>query len=291
MRSLLLAVLLSAPAAAAPVEVWTRPAAGPPKKALVDPARLEASPVQLQDPHYGAARRWYRAAPLEAVFKLAPPAPPADLALLRFQNGMLVPVRTRDAAELAKLKAWVAVATSDRDPEKGGVWTAEFPPAPRAGAEERDRNPLRFEGHKLVVESGWHPMVPAAAAKGFNPWVFADTLVGIEYVEEAAWYAQFEPADPAAKAGAAVFRGRCQYCHGVSTVGANYGWDFIEPYPMFKHRRASSLSMHLRYREQDAPEKGLMMPAFPEISKPETEAAWKWLEAMGTRGLKRYGAR
>ena len=37
--------------------------------------------------------------------------------------------------------------------------------------------------------------------------------------------------------------------------------------------------------------KGLMMPAFPEITRAEAEAAWKWLEAVGTRGLKPYAGR
>jgi mono/diheme cytochrome c family protein len=282
---------LAAPAWAAPIEIWSRTAKGPTTRVQLDPAKLEAKPMQLKDHQYGGAARWYKAAPLEALLKQSPPGPLIELALLRFENGMVIPVHFRDAEELRKLKAFVAVATADAAPDKGGTWSTDFAPAPRLNAEGGDAHPLKFAGHKLVVESAWHPMVAAGASKTFNPWAFADTLVGIEYVDEVAWYGQFEPDDAAAKAGAAVFRGRCQFCHGVKQIGASYGWDFVEPYPMFKHRNPSSLAMHLKHREQDAPRKGLMMPAFPEITKADTEAAWKWLEAMGTAGLKPYSTR
>ena len=289
--SILLVSLVSAAAAAAPIDVWTKSTSEVPKRQRVDPEVLDVTPQRLADPQYGPAeKRWYRALPLETVFKVAPPTGNADLALLRFENGMAIPVRATRPAELGRLRAFIAVATSARAPDQGGQWSSTFEKVTKPGAGDRDRRPLEFHGNKLVVESGWHPMVAADAAATFNPWAFADTLVSIEYVNEAAWFRQFDPTDAAAKPGAQVFRGRCQFCHGVSNVGASYGWDFVEPYPAYKHRAPGSLTMHVKYREQDAPEKALMMPGFHEMKKPDVEAAWKWLEAMGTQGLFPYRA-
>lgn len=283
MRTLLLISALAAPLAAAfPVAVSTRGSDGARgKQVFLDPGALPLENRELADPQYAGAKKWYRGAPLEALFTKAPPTAGADLALLHFQNGMIIPVHFRSADEVKKLGAFVAVAIADKAPDQGGTLSERFPPATKPDGMGRDRRPLEFEGNKLVVPPGWHPMVAAKAAKTFNPWRFADSLVAVEYVRELAWYGQFDYGAPTA-AGLAVFKGRCQFCHGVDKVGAGYGWDVAQPFPLYKHRNAKSLALHTRYRESDAAEKGLMMPAFPEITTPEVEAIWKWFEAAGT---------
>ncbi|MBX7097721.1 MAG: hypothetical protein K1X89_08415 [Myxococcaceae bacterium] len=271
---------------ASSIAVWTH-GTGPalPAKALLDLETLPSEVKELADPQYDGERRWYRGVALQAVLERTPPGPGVDLALLHFQNGMVIPVPFQDPAVLKKLGVFVALATSYGAPDSGFVDT--FEPAAKPGAQKTDRRPLRFDGNKLVVSSAWHPMVTAKASATFNPWRFADSLVAIEYVDEAAWYGQFEVSQ-ATRAGAASFRGRCQFCHGARKVGAGYGWDFVEPYPLYKHRQSGSLLLHTKYRELDAAERGLMMPAFAEITAPEVEGLWQWLEAIGTQGLKPY---
>jgi hypothetical protein len=292
MRALLLTAVLLAPGVGAsfPVTVSTRGADGAPgPAALLDVAALTLEVRQLADPQYDGAKRWYRGAPLQAVFSKAPAGPGADLALLRFQNGVMIPVRFQRRDELAKLDVFVAVEFADAAPDKGGTFTSAFPPVHKPGPQAKeDRRPLKLEGNKLVVPAGWHPMVEPKAAKTFNPWRFADSLVAIEYVRELAWYGQFDYG-PDTQAGLKLFRGRCQFCHGVRKVGANYGWDVAEPVALYKHRDAKSLALHARYREGDAAEKGLMMPAFPELSTAEVGVLWKWFEAAGTLPQPSYG--
>ena len=290
MRAFLLIGALVAPLSAFgyPIAISTRAADGTRgKQVFLDPAALSLENRELADPQYAGAKKWYRGVLLEALFEKAPPAAGADLALLHFQNGMLIPVRFRSADELKKLGVFLAVGIADRAPEQGGTFTEKFPPATRLDATGPERRPLTFDGSKVVASAAWHPMVEARATKTFNPWQFADTLVAIEYVRELAWYGQFDYG-AATRAGLAVFKGRCQFCHGVQKVGASYGWDVAEPYPLYKHRAPKSLALHTRYRERDAAERGLMMPAFPEISIPEVEAIWKWFEAAGTTEQPRY---
>lgn len=290
MRTLLAICALVAPVAALafPVAVSTRGSDGlRGRPVFLEPGALPLENRELADPQYSGAKKWFRGVPLGVLFAKAPPTGGADLALLHFQNGMLIPVHFRSADELKKLDVFVAVAIADQAPDKGGAFSETFPPSSKPEAMGRDRRPLQFEGNKMVVPSGWHPMVAPKASKTFSPWRFADALVAVEYVRELAWYGQFDYGAPTA-AGLAVFKGRCQFCHGVEKVGANYGWDIVQPLPIYKHRNAKSLALHTRYREGDAAEKGLMMPAFPEITTPEVEAVWKWFEAAGTLERPRY---
>lgn len=282
--SLLAAALVSASPSA--IAVWTHPT-GPElaPREWVDLAALPSEVRQLADPQYEGAKRWYRGVALQAVLERTPPGPGVDLALLHFQNEMLIPVPFNAPEVMKRLGVFVALATAERP--DAGSFSPSFEPAAKPGAAATDRRPLRFEGNKLVVPSAWHPMVAAKASGTFNPWRFADSLVAIEYVDAAAWYGQFERS-AATRAGSDAFRGRCQFCHGARKVGASYGWDFVEPYPLFKHRRPDSLLLHTRYRELDAAERGLMMPAFPELTAAEVDALWLWLEAVGTQGVRPY---
>ena len=105
----------------------------------------------------------------------------------------------------------------------------------------------------------------------------------------ASWDAQFAAGDSAQHAeGQRVFLSRCQFCHGVKKVGATFGWDFVEPIPVSQHRSAKSLALHVRSREGDAPEAGLMMPALRDVTEVEVTAVWKWMEAIGKQGPRRY---
>src|SRR6476620_7351396 len=54
----------------------------------------------------------------------------------------------------------------------------------------------------------------------------------------------------------------CQFCHGVHKVGAKFGWDFVEPTPIWSlHKPPKNLFLHIAYKPLDAAERVLMMPA------------------------------
>jgi hypothetical protein len=89
----------------------------------------------------------------------------------------------------------------------------------------------------VVVKELWHPFVPERSSASFSTWSFVDSLTGIEYVRREAWYGMFQPRhDSKSRAGFEVFYGYCQFCHGIRGVGADYGWDYVDPVPLFQYR-------------------------------------------------------
>ena len=132
-----------------------------------------------------------------------------------------------------------------------------------------------FSGNKLVVAVLWHPAVAAAAQPAFSPWRHTDTLTGIELVAAQAYYRQFDVGGgDMVQRGQAVFQQSCQFCHGVRKVGAKFGWDFVEPTPIWSyHRPAKNLFLHVAYKPLDAAERGLMMPAMRFMSAGRRGAA------------------
>lgn len=228
-----------------------------------------------QDVQYGRVET-YRGVPLDTLIAQAGPEKKFDLVILHFKNGMAVPLPFRDAALMKALSPLVAVAP-------------KFPSLKKKGAPQRDSRPLEFEGNKLVVSALTHPMLPPGATEDASPWRHVDSLVSLEFVVAARYYAQFTVKGSAeVKKGEQLFVARCQYCHGVKKVGASYGWDFVEPIPIVEHRKPGSLWLHIISREEDAPEQGLMMPAFKDVTKADAAALWKWLEAIAKAGPSPY---
>ena len=89
--------------------------------------------------------------------------------------------------------------------------------------------------------------------------------------------------------GQAVFQGSCQFCHGVHKVGAKFGWDFVEPAPIWSlHRPSKNLFLHVAYKPLDAAERGLMMPAMSFMSQDDAELLWHWLKAVASNALPPY---
>jgi hypothetical protein len=80
----------------------------------------------------------------------------------------------------------------------------------------------------------------------------------------------------------------CQFCHGARSVGAAFGWDFVEPIPLHAYRSPETLFLHVRYRDGLAPEKGLMMPAFKDLGPRDARAVWRWLRDLGEQPLRSY---
>jgi mono/diheme cytochrome c family protein len=272
---------LAGAARAGTIEVWVRPPAGAPDRgvvARVDPARLTVREEARFDLQYGAKLR-FRGLPLKVLLAELEPPRGTDAAVLHFRNGMAVPVPLAAPPDV-----WLAVALAD---EKG-AWSADFPPVYKGGA-DRDRRPIRFEGNKLVAATPDHPDVPARLRdSGFTPWRHADSLAGVEFVDRAAYDAQFD-VSPAAHEGYAVFLGTCRFCHGARHVGASLGWDFVEPLPAAEYRAtAANLLDHVTIRASDAPERGLMMPAIAAFTPEDAAAVHAWMKALAAQPLRPY---
>lgn len=272
------------------VTVWTRAAGdhatskparqGAHGRALADLKVEERSLVDLQ---YGGEARTYRGVDLATL--AGKPAAGVDTALLHFANGMVVPIPMA-GPDAGRLK--VFVAREWKGPEG---WTSAFPKVAKKGAEARDRRPITFGANKVVVESPAHPLLTKSVADaGFSPWTHVDTLVGVEWVDATAYWAQFDVGgSPKAAGGAHRYATACAFCHGVRKVGASLGWDFVEPLPAAEHRRRpGSLAFHVRYRNANAPEMGMMMPAIKGITDDDAEQLHAWLKQVAKQPIRPY---
>jgi mono/diheme cytochrome c family protein len=269
------------------IEVWTRPAG-----ATGDDEPTRQTPLPISSFRMRAFERTdlqyekkvaFKGFPLSDVIDRAKPPANTDLALLRFTNGMVIPLPFRDAAAMKRLDVQVAVATNAAG--KPGP----LPPVTRKVHEYVDVPTISFAGNKVVVAENWHPML-AAEAKDWSPWRNADSLAAVEFVVAEPYYAQFDvgTGEPS-RAGFALFKQNCQFCHGVHKIGAKFGWDFAEPAPVYTWRASSrQLYMHIAFRQLDAPERKLMMPALKHMTEGDAAKLWKWLEAVGTTPLRPY---
>jgi len=284
------------PAAAPPnaIEIWVRgPGALQADQAFrarskrVDLDSLRLVDVKRPDAQYGGGPRAMRGIALAAVIEAASPDAAADLAILHFANGMAVPVPFRDAEVMKRLEPFVARGMEAK--AGGAVRAGAFPEIHRKGKTE-DPRPIVFSGNKIVVAELWHPAVAASAQPAFSPWRHTDTLTDIELVATKPYYHQFEVGGgDLVQRGQAVFQGSCQFCHGVRKVGAKFGWDFVDPAPIWSlHRPSKNLFLHVAYKPLDAAERGLLMPAMSFMSQDDAELLWHWLKAVATNPLPAY---
>ena len=284
-------------AAAAPgiVEIWVRGGgamqgdqAPRARSQRVDLDKVALVEGKRFDAQYGGPRAVRGVALASLIDGFAPDAS-LDLAILHFANGMAVPIPFRDADAMKRLDPFVA---RGMEASPGGpVRTGFFPDIRRKGATE-DPRPIVFSGNKVVVAVLWHPAVAAAAQPAFSPWRHTDTLTGIELVAASPYYRQFDAGGgDFVPQGQAVFQQSCQFCHGVRKVGAKFGWDFVDPAPIWTvHRPAKNLFLHVAYKPLDAAERGIMMPAMRFMSQDDAGLLWRWLKAAATNPMPAYTA-
>jgi mono/diheme cytochrome c family protein len=286
----------AAHAASAPstIEVWTRAsrsdvAGRPTGRERVQHVDLDALPlkeVTHVDVQYAGAFP-YRGIPLGEVIRLYGPTPGVDLALLHFANGMQIPFAFRDEQWAKRLDPFLArgIRLGPGQPLRVG-W---FPNISQAREGFVDVRPITFVGNKLVVSDVAHPAVPAAAQTVLSPWLHADSLTGIELCSAKAYYAQFDvDPDPGVRAGYRLFLGSCQFCHGARGTGAAFGWDFVEPTPVFSYRGEKNLFYHVKFKPPDAASKGMLMPALSYMTEADAHSIWLWLRAIATRPMPAY---
>jgi mono/diheme cytochrome c family protein len=291
-----LAAAAKAPAAtpaSGGIEIWVRGAGAlqgdQAPRARVQRIDLDSLPLvegKRFDAQYGGQRAMKGIALASLIEKFAP-EPSLDLAILHIANGMAVPVPFRDVSVMKRLDPFVARAM---ETHPGGPVRAGFFPAIRRKGATEDPRPIVFSANKIVVPVLWHPSVPDSAQPAFSPWRHTDTLTDIELVASAPYYKQFNAGgDGFVQQGQFVFQQSCQFCHGVRKVGAKFGWDFVEPAPIYTvHRPAKSLFLHVAYKPLDAAERGLMMPAMSFMSQEDAALLWRWLRAVATSPMPAY---
>jgi len=273
------------------VESWVRPAG--------DDAALEAFPHAKIDlgslPHTEGRRfdaqygkhLWFEGVPLSALIGRLKPPGSVDLALLHFANGMVVPLSLKDQHALDQLDPFIALRM--RSSPKG-PYAKEFPPVMKRASDYADVPATRFSGNKLVVARLWHPALGEKVQGDFSPWALADSLVAVEFVEAAPYYKQFDvDASAEARAGLDLFQKSCQFCHGARKVGAKFGWDFVEPSPLYTYRKGEKrLYYHVHFRRYDAIQRGQNMPALKSMTEADAGNLWQWLKAIGTQPMPAY---
>ncbi len=283
----------ASPRTGAVIEIWVRGknqlgdrGAAHERSRGVNLDRLRLVTVDRFDVQYDRKGQ-YRGIPLRKLLNRFRSETSVDLAILHFVNGMAIPVPFRDSVAMSRLDPFIATAL------RAG---AQAPPAPGRFPDvvkkdsPVDRRPIRFSGNKIVVADGWHPEVSSTAQPGFSPWVHADTLVGVELVAAEAYYAQFDVGgDASVRAGLALFRQSCQFCHGAREVGATFGWDFVDSAPMSGYQdSAANLYHNIAFKPTNAAEIGLMMPRLGFLSEEAAGDIRHWVQALGTTPIPPY---
>ena len=234
--------------------------AGLPEMSPVRTVNLDDIPsavVERFDAQYGSPRT-FTGVPLQALIGSIEVPVEADLALLHFGNGVVIPLPYRDQAVMKRLQPWVARGMHLIDK---GMTVGEFEPIKNKLTGYLDVPVIEFAGNKLVVADRWHPDVPGRALSDLSPWAHVDSLVAIELVNGAAYNSMFDVEEKTAS-GRALFQQSCQFCHGVRQVGAKFGVDLIEPVPVHKWKKpAKRLYWHISYRRRDAAARGEVIPA------------------------------
>jgi mono/diheme cytochrome c family protein len=275
------------------VESWVRPAGD---AAALETAAFQRSKVDLSSLAHTEGRRfdaqygkyaWFEGVSLSSLIASLKPPASVDLALLHFANGMAVPLSLGDKQALDQLDPFIALRmrSSPKAP-----YRAEFPPLLKRAADYADVRGTQFSGNKLVVARLWHPALGEKVQADFSPWALADSLVAIEFVQSAPYYKQFDvDTSDEVRAGLDLFRKSCQFCHGARKVGAKFGWDFVEPTPLYTYRKGEKrLYYHVHFRRYDAVARGQSMPALKSMTEADAGKLWQWLKAIGTKPMPAY---
>lgn len=270
------------------IEVWTRSPGqhafneNPERSKAISLSIDQIVKAKLFDVQYQKENE-YQGNFLHEIVEKYQPASPSDTIILHFDNKMIIPLPL-SIVQSGAFEIFVASGIKERS-----NFSKDFPKIVKPSDRLRDPRPLVFSGNKLVVSKAWHPGFSKLIPKGFVPWILAGTLVGIEWIDSAAYRAQFSFGSTSEIAhGLDVYMERCVFCHAVRQVGGRYGWDFVDPLPIYTKRTQATLHAHVAYPKMDALERGLMMPAQPDFTEAEAVALWSWMRAAALNHNKRY---
>lgn len=276
----------------ASISMWVRPWKGMniPKKKIKRKIRIAPNVLQIRrmwDVQYKQTRR-YAVLSLGKWLLAHRPSKKTDLALLHFKNKMVVPYSIRHMRTPQSFPLFVAFAVWS---PRHRIWSRAFPVV-RASTKKlfRDVRPVQFWGNKIVVPHSWKPVTLSSHKNiSFTPWKHIDSLVKIEWVNRVGYYRQFRFGQTSTlNKGFQLFRRVCQFCHGVRKNGAGFGWDFVEPYPIYLRRSGMSLFFHIKYRSPTAIAHGVMMPAIKGMRSRDAFAIWYWMRAAAKHPTPTY---
>jgi hypothetical protein len=215
----------------------------------------------------------------------------ADAALLHFENGIQIIVERKDIEKGVRDRAYqlfLAIEVEDESKSKGlQKFSSEFPAISRKDERFRDPRPITFTWNKLVVGKKWIGSKGKNAEKGFSPWKHVSSLSGIEWIDVTAYRNQFSVKGADSK-GLQVYLQRCSSCHGVKKIGSTYGWDFVDPLPIYEKRSVGSLFSHVKYPKGNPIQMGMHMPHQPDFTESEAEHLWGWLRSVSKHRLRKY---
>ncbi|MEZ4743877.1 MAG: hypothetical protein R3B45_15770 [Bdellovibrionota bacterium] len=222
----------------------------------------------------------YRGVYLSQVLDGYPKKAGVDTALLHFANGMIIPITT------SKDLKNIFIALSYKKNKK---WSYDFPQLEKIDDiyYRKDPNPTKFFGNKVVNLA--EKKLNKGKINNFSPWNHCNSLIGIELVNENAYFNQFEISkDKEIIAGFEVFKARCQFCHGVKQVGASFGWDYADPLKISKKRGKKNLHFFVKYPKATAFKQGLQMPNQIDVTEKETDQLWKWIDLISSKSPNIY---
>lgn len=262
---------------------------------IIDLASLPRKTMELYDYQY-RKKSLYRVVPIQALLKAAKPGSNDDMALLIFANGMRVPVYFSGPSSPMMDSLYLAdgicqqksLKADGKKPARKEVTCAnEFPEISKDDqfAILADPRPIQFQGNKILSTDGLHPDLGAKQLEHFSPWNHADSLREILFVSSHSYWQQFAVGEDE---GFAVFKQRCQFCHGANYVGARFGWDFVQPLKLAEKRSPEQLLNHIKYPKALRTSQGLMMPAQKDVTQEEMAMLWKWMKLVGSKPLANY---
>lgn len=252
---------------------------------------LTLDTVTADDAQLGR-RLTMRGLPLDKLLDQLGPRGDADLALLQFRNGMVVPLPL-DRATMDRLKPFLVV--EQQLTAQPGLGPPSSLPQLSSAAGASEAPPRQFGANRLAVRERWHPMLRPGSERQFSPWGAIDTLVGIELTTRTRYVANFAVSKPTASVsrGEQVFEQTCQFCHALGGIGGKLGLDFLDPEPIYSDRwrktfrdaeeplagarvGKTELGSHVRF----ATSGGRTMPVLKHLSQSEAGDLWEWLVAL-----------
>ncbi len=200
-----------------------------------------------------------------------------DIMLLHTRNGMIVPI------SIARLRSDIQVFVA-LEIWRDGKWTSEFPTSVRIATNAKNEVPTTFVGNKVVVGQEWR-----ATETGFTPWRHIDSLTGVEFVESAAYFDQFQnkKKPKTGLEGRLAFIIHCQYCHGVKGLGATRAPEMTALVQRLEPKAWSKI-----YDQVQNPASGGAYPHFmpkqKDFSKKNAKGLVSWITSMRDGELSPY---
>ena len=206
------------------------------------------------------------------------PLPPSiDMILLHTANGMVVPVAIQDMRKNRELFLALSIQVD-------GGWREDFPMSRRPHPVIKDEKPIKFSGLKIVAGSQWR-----TTDNNFTPWRHLDSLVGIEFVESGAFFAEFRLQKPFDDFdGRSVYTTRCHFCHAVKGVGGTFGPDFLAAIRPDEKGAAERIFAKVTTSVDEKTQLSQAMPKQVDLSRADARSVVQYAKGVKASNLTPY---